>query len=217
MAQKGCTLKDWTKPELEKELSHIKTAVTIPVAIHIDGQQRILDLTQMERILKEAKLISLGECGCRSKLHNCSAPLDVCFSLDREAEQSVSKGLGKQVTLEQALDALRRSHEAGLVHITYTFQEKEKPEVICSCCSCCCSSLSALVRFGIPNAVVASKYIASQNDETCINCGKCVDRCQFKARQLKNGKLQFDENRCFGCGVCTTTCPTNSITLVPRK
>ncbi len=192
-------MKDWTKTELEKELGHIKAAVTIPVNVQIQGQQRILDLTQMEKILREARLISLGECGCRSRLHNCKSPLDTCFGLDEEAEKLISKGLAKRVTLDQALNASERSHKAGLVHITYTFQDKEKPEVVCSCCSCCCSSLSALVRFGVPSAVVASKYVASQNEETCIDCGKCVSRCQFKARQLKNKKLEFDENRCFGC------------------
>ncbi len=183
----------------------------------MDGQQRILDLTQMEAILREAKLISLGECGCRSRLHNCDHPLDTCFGIDHEAEKFIEEGLAKQVTLEQALAALKRSHEAGLVHVAYTFSGKENAELICSCCSCCCSSLSALVRFGMPNAVVASIYIASQKIETCLNCGKCVDRCQFKARKLDNAVLKFDANRCFGCGVCVTTCPTNSISLVPRR
>jgi hypothetical protein len=76
-------LADWTKAELERKLAAIKLAVTIPVNLQLEGKQRILDLTEMQKILENAKLISLGECFCRKKLHRCSAPLDVCFGLDK--------------------------------------------------------------------------------------------------------------------------------------
>ncbi len=189
---------DWTREELEKEIVSAMTAVTVPVNMRLEGQQRILDLSEMKKILRDAKLVSLGECGCRKQLKKCDAPLDVCISLDKEAEDTINKGLGKEANLKQALEALERSHEAGLVHIAYTFKGNEKPNVICSCCSCCCHSMSALVRFGIPEAVVSSKYVAVNNPETCINCGTCVERCQFRARQLKKGKLLYNKARCFG-------------------
>jgi Pyruvate/2-oxoacid:ferredoxin oxidoreductase delta subunit len=212
MAEKN----DWTKEELEKEYVNTMTAVTVPVNIHIEGQQRILDLSEMKKILREAKLISLGECGCRKKLKKCDAPLDVCISLDKEARDYIKNGLAKKASLDEALEALERSHVAGLVHIAYTFEGNEKPDVVCSCCSCCCHSLSALIRFGIPEAIVASKYVTLNNPETCINCGTCVERCEFKARHLENGKLVYNRARCFGCGTCVSTCPTESISLVKR-
>lgn len=193
------------------------TAVTIPVDITLKGTQQILGLTEMEKILCEAKVISLGDCGCRKRVKMCDAPLDVCIELNENAEDMIKRGMAKQVSLEEALDALKRSHDAGLVHIAYTFKDSEKPDIICSCCSCCCHSMSALVRFGMPKAVVASNYIAVHNPETCINCGVCVKRCQFKARTLENGKLMFNATRCFGCGVCTSTCPTKSTSLVKRN
>ena len=121
-----------------------------------------------------------------------------------------------QERLEEALESLKRSHDAGLVHIAYTFKDHEKPEFVCSCCSCCCHSMSAMVRFGLPEAVVASRYIAVQKPETCINCGACVSRCQFEARILESEKLVFNKMRCFGCGVCISTCPTESISLTKR-
>jgi heterodisulfide reductase subunit A-like polyferredoxin len=206
---------DWTHDELVKEVdSH--TAVIIPANIRIEAQQRILDLSGMKRLLKDAKLIALGECYCRKKYQKCDGPIDVCLNLDKEAEDFIAKGLAEKVNLDTALGALKRSHEAGLVHIAYTFKGKEKPEVICSCCSCCCHSMSALVRFGMLNAVVESKYVATNNSETCVNCGTCVERCQFKARQMKNGKLFLNGSRCFGCGLCITTCPTQTISLTQR-
>lgn len=77
--------------------------------------------------------------------------------------------------------------------------------------------MSALVRFGIPEAVVASKYVAVNNQETCTSCGTCVERCQFKARHLENGILIYSKARCFGCGLCVDTCPNKSISLVERN
>jgi len=207
---------DWTREELMKDYVSQMTPVTVPVNISIHGQQTILDLSSVENILGSAEIITLEDCGCRARWHKCDAPLDVCLSLDDEAKDSMKRG-AKRISLAHALVTLKRSHEAGLVHLAFTFKGKEKPEVICSCCSCCCHSLSALVRFGIPDHVVASEYIASNNDETCDNCGTCVQRCQFHARQLVNDKLAFNPNKCFGCGLCISTCPTKSITLVKRK
>lgn len=209
--------KDWTKEELEKEYVGTMTAVTIPVDVTLKGKQQILDLTEMKKILSKAKTISLGNCGCRERVKMCDAPLDVCIELDEKADEMIRRGITKRVSLGEALDALKHSHDAGLVHIAYTFKDSEKPEIICSCCSCCCHSMSALVRFSMPKAVVASKKIAVHNPETCINCGVCVERCQFKARTLESGQLVFNATRCFGCGVCTSICPTKSTSLVKRN
>ncbi|MCW4029723.1 MAG: 4Fe-4S binding protein [Candidatus Bathyarchaeota archaeon] len=208
---------DWTPTELEKKLSNIKLAVTIPVNLYIEGTQRVLDLSQMEQILSQSKHISISDCACRKKIRKCEAPLDVCFSLDERAEKLAKKGSARKVSLAEALDALRRSHEAGLVHLTITYQGKDKPEVVCSCCSCCCHSLSGLIRFGMPDAVVASKYVAQIDSDKCVNCGKCISRCQFKARRIENGQVSYEVKRCFGCGVCVSTCPTGAISLVERK
>ena len=207
---------DWTREELQKEYVERMTAVTVPVNISIHGQQTILDLSTIENLLRDAEVIALEDCGCRAKRHKCSAPLDVCISLDDKAREIMKQG-ARRISLAQALVVLQRSHRAGLVHMAFTFEGKEKPEVVCSCCSCCCHSLSALIRFGMPDAVVASTYIAQQSCDTCNNCGTCVERCQFKARQLDSeNTLVFNPAKCFGCGLCLSTCPTKSITLVKR-
>jgi Pyruvate/2-oxoacid:ferredoxin oxidoreductase delta subunit len=211
--------KDWTKEELENEYINVMTAITVPVNVQIEGQQRILDITETKRILRNAELIAIGQCGCRTRVKNCDGPVDVCIALDNLANDEINRGLATKTSLEQALQALERAHNAGLVHMAYTFKENEKPDYVCSCCSCCCHSLSALVRFSMPEAlhhVLTSDYVAVTNSETCTDCGTCVDRCQFKARHLENGTLVFEEGKCFGCGVCVSTCPTKSISLTKR-
>lgn len=211
--------KDWTKEELKKEYIDTMTAITIPVNISIESQQRIFNITEAKKILNGARLIALGTCGCRIRLKKCDSPVDVCIALDKLAEDKIKRGLAKKTNIDQAFEALRRSHKAGLVHMAYSYKRNEKPDYLCSCCSCCCHSMSALLRFNMPEAighVLASKYIAVNNLETCVGCGTCVERCQFKTRHLENNELIFDEKQCFGCGICVSTCPTKSISMRTR-
>jgi len=45
-----------------------------------------------------------------------------------------------------------------------------------------------------------------------------VDRCQFNAfsRDPDNNTIRFDADRCYGCGVCVSTCPVGAIGFVER-
>lgn len=191
-------------------------AVTVPVNVRIEGRQKVLDLAAAEKVLCSARVVSLGNCGCRPKMKRCNAPLDVCLCLDKEAENLIKNGEAKAISVDEALRVLKRSHEAGLVHLAFTNRSDVKPWVICSCCSCCCHALSSLVRFGIPEAVAESERIALQDAEKCNDCGICVERCQFHARRMVDGKLLFEKAKCFGCGLCVSMCPTNAISLVER-
>jgi Pyruvate/2-oxoacid:ferredoxin oxidoreductase delta subunit len=207
---------DWTREELQRDYVGKMTALTIPVNLRLEGRTQILDLSEVEAILRSAKTLAIADCDCRRRFHKCNAPLDVCIGLDKEAEVMIAKRHVPKASLAQARSALRRSHEAGLVHIAYTHKGEGRPFVICSCCSCCCHSLSALIRFGMPGAVAFSNYIAVHDPTTCTACGACVKRCQFQARRLVEGRLIYDASKCAGCGLCVTTCPTHSTRLVPR-
>jgi ferredoxin len=66
--------------------------------------------------------------------------------------------------------------------------------------------------------VAKSAFLAQQSSiHECIHCGKCVQRCYFGARQMKNGVLQYDPSQCYGCGLCVSTCPQDVIFLQKRK
>ena len=208
--------KDWPREEIQRDYIDTMTAVTIPVDIKIDGTTRIYDLSQSEAILKNARIITLANCDCREKVQACDNPLDVCISIDKEAEYSISKGRGREVSLDEALAALRRSHDAGLVHISYTDKGEPAPLIICSCCNCCCHSMAGLIRFDLPDAVVESDSIAQQDEDACIHCGMCVDRCQFQTRSMETETLKYEPSKCFGCGVCVSTCPVEAISMVKR-
>jgi NAD-dependent dihydropyrimidine dehydrogenase PreA subunit len=208
--------KDWTREELEKHFIGKMTAFTIPVNISISGQQKILEMNELTDILQNATVLSQDICSCREKLGNCIDPMDGCIGIDDEATESIEKYGAKQITIDEALESLKRTYDAGLVHMGYILEGKKKIERICSCCSCCCHSLSAAIRFGYSDHAFSSNYIAAQDLEKCCDCGLCVDRCQFGARELIEEKLDYLSEKCFGCGLCLETCSEDAISMIER-
>lgn len=216
MVERSYAGHDWTKAEIDEVLAEYRP-VTVPVSISIDGKQRILNFDEVERILRAARIITLEPCWCRLKIKGCDGPIDVCICVDEEAELAITKRQGRKVTLEEAMEALKLSHEAGLVHIAYDMPTKGVMRSICSCCSCCCHSLAAITRFGYDPAIVGhSDVIAEYDESTCDQCGLCVTRCHFKAWSEVDGKVDHNPSKCAGCGVCASFCPTGSIKMVRR-
>lgn len=211
--------KDYDEKTLERIYDDITCATTVPVNVEIEAEHRVYDLSRMEEIIRGARRITLNDCGCRQEYGNCDAPLDVCLGLDEEADQELkNEGTGaREISLEEALDVLRRSHEAGLVHMAYTMKGDETPKIICSCCPCCCHSLAGYLRFGIAKHVLKSDLVAVDDRGKCTDCGVCVERCVFGAREMEEGGLAYDSEDCFGCGLCVSTCPTGAISLVQNS
>jgi electron transport complex protein RnfB len=139
------------------------------VNVEIRADHRVLDLTEVEAILRKTEKIGLQDCGCREEKKNCETPLNVCITID-PAEDYFIKHAGyraRKSTLNEALKALKKSHEAGLVHMAYTMKGDDHAKLICNCCPCCCHTLGGLLRFGIATRVLTSKFIAEQNYEKC--------------------------------------------------
>jgi ferredoxin len=201
-----------TEPQENEEY----IATTIPVRIDIDAKQAVLSFDEAEEILRSATTLAIGPCGCRKEEQNCDAPIDVCLALDYE-ERDLYEGF-EPVSVERALEALRTSHEAGLVHLAYRKPGKPITE-FCSCCSCCCWMFKRLKATDYHEAIVESRFIAKQDPETCVGCGTCVERCPFDAwlPSENGGAPSLAEGRCFGCGVCVTACPADAISLRPRE
>ena len=214
----GDRFDQYSAEELRDIAGEIEVALTVPVNVEVEAEHRVYDLSEVREMLGGARMIVLQDCGCRADHGNCDSPLDTCLSLDGDAEEALRAGRynAREVGLEEALEVLRRSHEAGLVHMAYTLKGKGYTSPICSCCPCCCHTLGGLVRHGVHAKVLASRYVAEDDPSMCTGCGVCVDRCSFQAREMAGGELQYDRSRCFGCGLCVSTCPTGAIGLVER-
>ncbi|MGL4669309.1 MAG: 4Fe-4S dicluster domain-containing protein [Methanobacteriaceae archaeon] len=48
---------------------------------------------------------------------------------------------------------------------------------------------------------------------SCIGCGKCVEVCLMDSIVLNGLKAQINNDMCYGCFICSNSCPTNSISI----
>jgi len=217
MATKRALKKEWTKKEIDEQLGEFKV-VTIPVDIAFDGGQRVLSFSEAEKILRNASLISLEPCTCRQKMGNCDGPVeDICIGVNNGAKEAITLRQGREASFEEAMAALKRTHEAGLVHMSFEL-EGHVMSAICGCCQCCCHALAAVSRFGGYDGLIGkSDMIAVYDDSKCTNCQVCIEKCQFDSWGLVGGKVHHYSGRCTGCGVCVSLCPESSIRLVRRK
>ena len=211
---------DWTLEHLEtRTFQNYKEAITVPVNVEIEAEHLVLNLENVTQILSKARTISVMDCYCRMKFGHCDAPVNTCIDMNEIAERNIANGVAREITFDEALDILEKTHEAGLVHMALGHGESYKPGVInsvCSCCSCCCGILSGVLRFGLAPHLLTSQAISVTDTSACTACGVCVGRCQFGAREMVNNKLAFEPELCFGCGLCVSTCPTNAIQLLDK-
>ena len=95
------------------EESTIKEAVTVPVNVKIEAEHVVLNLEKASKILSNARTISVLDCYCRVKYGHCHAPVDVCIDLNETAERNIRNGVAREIDLDEALDVLRKAHEAS--------------------------------------------------------------------------------------------------------
>ena len=51
---------------------------------------------------------------------------------------------------------------------------------------------------------------AVKNDDVCIDCGQCYEKCKFNAI---SEDIVFDPMKCEGCAVCEYVCPVDAIQM----
>jgi Pyruvate/2-oxoacid:ferredoxin oxidoreductase delta subunit len=188
----------------------------IPVQQSLAGLQWVLPTQQVLEILRNSRSFALAYCLCRAKHKRCDNPLEVCFYTNDVADKKVEQGAARRIDLQGATEVLKLANEHGLIHLTI-YNPEQHVYALCSCCECCCHDIEFMKKLGRPDLVAHADYVASVDKNTCLQCGKCVERCVFGAQVTQNENTFFQEERCHGCGLCVSTCPSNSIRMVLRK
>ena len=61
----------------------------------------------------------------------------------------------------------------------------------------------------------ATNYLSSIDQDLCVGCGTCVEKCYNNAIYLNDdNKAERIEEYCVGCGVCAYLCPENAISMI---
>ena len=188
----------------------------IPVAKSLSAEMNILPYEEKARIIEQQSKIVVASCICRKEHQmvgkGCGNPLEVCLCFGPGAYYYEENGLGRAISIEEALSILQQGAEAGLVIQPGNAQ---KAMNICMCCGCCCQVLKNLKALPQPAKAVNSSYQAFVDASLCVDCGICEDRCHLHAITRDN-TAKVDPDRCIGCGVCITNCDTGALRLLSK-
>jgi ferredoxin len=181
----------------------------------------VLPSQSVDEIIDKFDDIAVGYCFCRQRRAvmgepcGIDAPTRNCFTFGKSARHTAARGFAEMISKSEARQIMRAAEEAGLVHKAFHPNSKvSRPETsICNCCKDCCDTLN-LWRDGVFPLINSTYYLSVIDEEACIGCGICVDRCPTDAIQLNDdSKAERDENSCFGCGICARFCPEGAVSL----
>ena len=189
----------------------------IPVEKEIPNKQQALNYEQVSNIIESSQAFSVFDCICKKEKHllghGCDKPLEICMAFAPVPGVFDKIPHHRTVTKAEAYALLDKAEKAGLVHLTWNVESGHF--FICNCCGCCCGVLTAINELGINAAdVINSYYYARIDADECVACGTCKDeRCQVNAIEVADGAYEIIREKCIGCGLCVTTCPSEAISM----
>ena len=177
---------------------------------------RVLPFEEIEEeILSDPRPVYLNYCDCRSLTGACGLPRRTCITYKNGINTFVDRGLSEQIDAERAAGIVRQTEKDGLMHTSAMGG-------ICNCCDDCCYLFRAQKARHSVGVWPAAEWIIAQDEEKCVGCGKCIQRCHlqvFAKYSTAEGKKSVvaDPSKCAGCGICRSTCPKGALKLIKRK
>jgi Pyruvate/2-oxoacid:ferredoxin oxidoreductase delta subunit/DNA-binding Lrp family transcriptional regulator len=188
-------------------------------------EEQVLAANRIRDIIKKFDDIAVAHCFCRQHqdlLGNSCEITDLretCFTFGKSARYVSDQGFGRLISQDEALEILKKSEEEGLVHKAFhPHGDIERDETsVCNCCKDCCATFD-LWREGVMPMVNATNFLSRIDQDKCIGCGTCVERCPVDAIELnEDDKAERNADWCIGCGICAHFCPESAITLLEGR
>lgn len=95
---------------------------------------------------------------------------ETCISVGEIAQFFIERGIGREITRDEAVETIEASIDAGLV-VEQLFSKR--CEVICQCHGDCCKLLTTYVALGGASNMMEniSNYNLAYDKDACIGCG----------------------------------------------
>jgi Fe-S-cluster-containing hydrogenase component 2 len=207
----------WSTRIQRRQRQTIPQMRTIPVGESIEYQLEALPYEQVDELVNANDRFAVAPCICRrhAKLmgNGCDAPEESCLIFGDFADYYVREGLGRSIDRAEVMRVLKDADAANLV---LQPSNSQHASFICCCCGCCCGILGGIQNHPTPSEVVVNEYIAVHEPEICEACWACLERCQMQAFTEEVDHVILNEDRCIGCGLCVSTCPSGALSLVRK-
>jgi electron transport complex protein RnfB len=205
------------KPRSQRARETIPQMRTIPLDQSIEPPLKALPYEQVEELVKAHDRFAVAPCICRRRARlmggGCEAPEETCLMFGDFADFYVRTGRGRSITQSEVMEILAKANAANLV---LNPTNSRFVAAICCCCGCCCGILKGLQAQPKPSEAVASSFIAEFEPAAGQGCWLCLDRCQMQAITAEGDHVTLNTDRCIGCGLCVSTCPSGALTLVRK-
>jgi Na+-translocating ferredoxin:NAD+ oxidoreductase subunit B len=187
----------------------------IPVEKEIEGGNVVHPYEKVSEYIRNADLVSVSTCYCRhhGELLDdpCGKPKENCMAFGPNARFAADRGYGRLVSREEALAILDEAEKAGLVHMSSNMSKHI--DFICNCCACHCGVLKSFQKMEMPSLGAVSAFRLKVDEERCVGCEACVDRCPMDALEMHGDVVRVNPKRCIGCGVCNSACPEGALSM----
>lgn len=207
----------WSTRQQRQRPQTIPQMRTIPIGETIEPHLEALPYEQVNELVKAQDRFAVAPCICRRHAKmaggGCDAPEESCLMFGEWADYYIQGGRARAIDRFEVTEILARADAANLV-----LQPSNSQDIvfICCCCGCCCGVLAGLKAHPKPSEIVASAFIAQHEPDICQGCWDCLERCQMEALTEDGDRVYLNTDRCIGCGLCVTTCPSGALTLVRK-
>ena len=190
----------------------------VPVQEAIDFEMEVFPFEKASDLLKNAKSWGVRDCICRVQKEligdPCDHPKENCLVFAPIEGAFDNSKVDRAIDKQEALRILHEAEDAGLVHTTGNYQDPNY--YICNCCTCSCGILRSVAEFNNLTGIAKSDFLVVVDEDLCLACGDCLERCQFNALKV-DAVCEVDSAFCVGCGLCVPVCPEKALVLVRRQ
>jgi ferredoxin len=196
-------------------------ARTIVINQEIHSKTTVLPYDEVMKLIDKTEYIAAGTCVCRHQGDLLGKPCDkpkdnLCMIFGPSAQFAQSYGFVNLISKQEARQRINEAEKAGLVH-NYANSQDRYIDLLCNCCGCHCFLLRGAKRSPLPSEFVIANWVISIDEDACVGCGACIERCWMEALKMDGDLVVRDFNRCIGCGICRYVCPSDAMKLVRRE